>query len=167
MKTHSLIIHARDALETLTPLNTDCGQLCGGRCCQASDAGEGMLLFPTEECLYRNSPWAHVFPSPIPGVKMVTCDGVCPRVERPLACRIFPLTPYMKNGRLRIRMDERSKFMCPLYSSGVEGLDGRFMDAVRNAMYALMFDDGQRAFLKTVTDEIDDFVRLTRLSGRD
>ena len=36
-------------LEELTPLTTDCGAVCGGRCCQESADSEGMLLFPGEE----------------------------------------------------------------------------------------------------------------------
>ena len=35
-------------LEDLTPLTTDCGAVCDGRCCHESADSQGMLLFPGE-----------------------------------------------------------------------------------------------------------------------
>ena len=31
-------------------------------------------------------------------VDFFSCNGLCDRTLRPLACRIFPLTPYKKDG---------------------------------------------------------------------
>ena len=40
-------------LDLETPLKArDCGKLCNGACCEESDEGEGMYLFPGEEKLF-------------------------------------------------------------------------------------------------------------------
>ena len=45
---------ARELLADVTPLKTDCGKVCGARCCRPLETEEtGMLLFPGEEELYR------------------------------------------------------------------------------------------------------------------
>ena len=47
------LVAARKLLEEITPLQTDCGLVCGGACCQTHPGEEtGMLLFPGEaECI--------------------------------------------------------------------------------------------------------------------
>ena len=55
MTTKEALLAARDLLEQVTPLSTDCGALCGAACCQDSpdeDSVAGMLLFPEEAPLY-------------------------------------------------------------------------------------------------------------------
>ncbi len=43
------LVAARKLLEEITPLQTDCGLVCGGACCQTHPGEEtGMLLFPGE-----------------------------------------------------------------------------------------------------------------------
>ena len=52
-----LLKKARDLLEELTPLKTDCGKVCGARCCRSLEGEEtGMLLFPGEEEYYLEDP---------------------------------------------------------------------------------------------------------------
>ena len=80
------VLRARALIGERTPLRSDCGQLCGAACCQPDEDGQGgMYLFPGEEALL---PGAGGDFAPI-----YTCDGRCAREERPLACRIFPITP--------------------------------------------------------------------------
>ena len=86
---------ARELLADVTPLKTDCGKVCGARCCRPLEAEEtGMLLFPGEEEAYRGkADWT------LRGTAAGTiaiCSGSCERDERPLACRIFPLLPVTK-----------------------------------------------------------------------
>ena len=52
MSAYDTVRAARNLLETLTPLKTDCGRLCQGACCQG-DEQTGMLLFPGEEAFYE------------------------------------------------------------------------------------------------------------------
>ena len=48
---------ARALLEGETPLNRDCGGLCGAACCQPDEDGlGGMLLFPGEAAFYHPMP---------------------------------------------------------------------------------------------------------------
>ena len=55
------VLAARELLENLTPLKTDCGRLCQAACCQG-DENTGMLLFPEEETLYEGCAFADVLP---------------------------------------------------------------------------------------------------------
>ena len=56
------------------------------------------------------------------------------RALRPLACRMFPLTPVLsvRDGRerLSVRMDPRAFAVCPLCEGGVRGMDAAFAQAV-------------------------------------
>lgn len=128
-------------LENLTPLKIDCGQLCGGACCD--DGGHddaGMYLFYKEEIMYKDAPdWLRIEESEFlygdddEKTLIAMCKGKCDRSMRPLACRIFPLTPYKKEGEeLRIIMDPRARAMCPLAKAmKIEDLDERFVRAVK------------------------------------
>ena len=95
----------------------------------------------------RAPSWGRVEPAEF--APMLICDGACEREHRPLACRIFPLTP-VKNaeGAWTVRMDARSRAMCPLCRSGVRGLDPEFARAVRRAIRALAADPEGEAFLE-------------------
>ena len=59
---------------------------------------------------------------------------MCDRALRPLACRMFPLTPVLsvRDGRerLSVRMDPRAFAVCPLCEGGVRGMDAAFAQAV-------------------------------------
>ena len=121
------VLRARALIGERTPLRSDCGQLCGAACCQADEDGQGgMYLFPGEEALL---PGAGGDFAPI-----YTCEGACAREERPLACRIFPLTPVKKENGWGVKMDVRARAMCPLSRSGTRGLDPDFVRAVREAV---------------------------------
>ena len=50
MKKENVLKSCYALFRNITPLNIDCGKLCGGKCCKGDDK-TGMLLFPGEEKL--------------------------------------------------------------------------------------------------------------------
>lgn len=138
MQALEAVMRARELLQTLTPLRRDCGGVCGAACCAPDEDGQGgMLLFPGEEALYQPLPAGFSLRQDdgvLPGMLLLTCGGVCDRALRPLACRMFPLTPVLsvRDGRerLSVRMDPRAFAVCPLCEGGVRGMDATFAQAV-------------------------------------
>lgn len=100
-------------LNGVTPLRIDCGQLCNSLCCKG-DYSRGMILFPGEIRLQHKK--NHVLDiKEMNGMDFMVCKGICVRKERPLACRIFPLLPYLDSrGSLKIIHDPRARYLCPL-----------------------------------------------------
>ena len=138
------VLAARALLETLTPLKTDCGRLCGGACCRADDT-TGMLLFPDEDTLYADCAFARVIPASFSlgrdSAKLLICSGVCDRKNRPLACRLFPLfLVFKEDGSTKMRLDARARAVCPLTGYGVRALDPAFRQAARQAYDLLLAD---------------------------
>ena len=130
MSAISAVLAARELLDHLTPLKTDCGRLCGAACCQG-DENTGMLLFPGEETLYENCAFADVLPLDysLGGTQahLLVCRGRCEREMRPLACRLFPLfLKFKENGVTKLRIDARAKSVCPLTDYGIKSLDPDF-----------------------------------------
>lgn len=152
MYSKEVLAKARDLLEGVTPLLTDCGRLCAHACCQGEQADEnGMLLFPGEEAFYETASWARVTPLPYDlggkRARLFTCAGACPRENRPLACRLFPLFCRAEADRFSVCLDARAHALCPLYAYGLKGLSQAFIQAGQDA-YALLFaDEGYRAYL--------------------
>ena len=127
------VVRARKILEDVTPLRSDCGRICGRACCGQDENGKGgMLLFPGEEALYRDSGDFTVRKdeSVLPDGALVTCLGRCDRRERPLSCRFFPLRPTAGGKAV---MDRRASWLCPLYEAGKEGLSPEFVSAAGEA----------------------------------
>ena len=144
----SLILRAREALAEATPLRTDCGAVCGAACCQADEDGRGgMYLFPGEERapLPRGG---EILQDPRGFAPIFVCAGACEREKRPLACRIFPLTPAQSERGWGVRMDARARSMCPLTRWGVRGLNPGFVRAVRAAVRMLAQDERIEAYLR-------------------
>lgn len=152
---------------SVTPLPVDCGQLCDGSCCKG-DEDTGMYLFPGEKVMYKISPeWAKIrkcgFTFAGEKIDFISCTGSCDRSLRPLACRIFPLFPYIDiSGNLKLIMDPRGKGICPLAATQkVAELDKKFVDTVRYIskimmrsplLYSYLFE------LSRFTDEYTDFL---------
>ncbi|HIS02483.1 MAG TPA: hypothetical protein IAA75_01115 [Candidatus Pullichristensenella avicola] len=137
----NLALQARAVIGERTPLKSDCGALCGAACCQADEDGQGgMYLFPGEEALLpgEGGDFAPIY----------TCGGVCRREERPLACRIFPLTPVRKENIWGVKIDRRARAMCPLARFGTRALDPEFVRAVRRAVRLVAADPEGAAFLE-------------------
>ena len=155
---------ARALLEQATPLKADCGRYCGAACC-ASLPGEetGMLLFAGEAELYEKKPGWTVRET---GAGLLAvCPGMCDRNERPLACRIFPLLPVIREGTVKAAADQRARAVCPLLRQGIRGTDPAFRDAVREAGRLLAEDPEQREFLEMLTAEQDELKALREKLG--
>ena len=155
---------ARELLADVTPLKTDCGKVCGARCCRSMEGEEtGMLLFPGEEELYRDKAGWTLRETPA-GV-LAVCSGTCERKGRPLACRIFPLLPVIRDGIVKAAADQRAKAVCPLLRQGIRGVDPAFRDAVREVGKLLVKDPELRRFTEVLTEEQDELKRLREKLG--
>ena len=139
----------------LTPLATDCGRLCGAACCEPDEDGQGgVFLFPGEAERLEDINWGEI-EAERPGwiAPVLRCAFPCDRERRPLGCRIFPLTPTIgKDGLWTVRMDVRARPMCPLAASGVRGLSGDFVRAVRRAIRVIAETEEGDAFLRRWAD---------------
>ena len=134
-------------LRDATPLRTDCGVLCGRRCCKGDDE-TGMLLFPGEPTALR------VIETE--GRRLAVCGGVCDRNERPLSCRIFPFFPFVKaDGGVDVRIDPRGKAVCPLVRQAHDvRFSHRFLHRARRVGQQLCRDGECRACLWRIQQEI-------------
>ncbi len=153
-----------------TPIKADCGRLCSKACCKGDDSG--MYLFPGERSVFRllNPDWAKLdvsdFVYGYKGVQKNTpilfCSGSCDRYQRPLACRIFPLTPYINgNGKLEIIIDPRAHSVCPLSDlPEVSDFDPAFVKNIKRAFAILCENDEVYAFLNTYSRMIDEYARF-------
>lgn len=157
-------------LNNVTPINTDCGLLCQKACCDSSDKDAGMYLFPGEQVMYRHAPsWLDIEESdftygnnkPVP---IAICTEPCNRNLRPLACRIFPLTPYIESdGTLVIKIDPRSAVLCPLAREGAgQKLDKEFVDTVVRVFKSLARDKDIRAYILSLSQLIDEEEKFLR-----
>lgn len=152
MSASDAVLAARGLLQSLTPLKTDCGRLCGCACCRG-DEQTGMLLFPGEDALYAGCSFARVLPASFclggQQARLLVCQGRCERGERPLACRLFPLfLTFRDDGSTRLRLDRRAKAVCPLTDYGIRALDPDFRQAARRAYDLLLADDACAAYLR-------------------
>ena len=156
---------ARELLAAVTPLKTDCGRVCGARCCRSLDEEEtGMLLFPGEEDFYEDAEGWRILPAGRD--LLLVCPGTCDRSRRPLACRMFPLLPVPAEGGVRVRTDERARGICPLAKQGKRSMDPAFAEAVKRAGEILAADPAQAAFLGRLAEEQEELRRLReRLGG--
>lgn len=170
MNAEKIYKEAWKKLETLTPLKVDCGALCGAACCD--DGGHedaGMYLYYKEESMYKTLPGyfrieesEFLYGDNDERALIMMCAGRCERTLRPLACRIFPLAPYKKEGEpLRIIIDPRAKAMCPLAKTmRADELDERFVRTVRLIFKVLIRNRQIRDFvteLSYVMDEVAEF----------
>lgn len=150
------VLAARELLENLTPLKTDCGRLCQGACCRGDEA-TGMLLFPGEEALYEGCAFARVVPTDFSlggtPAQLLVCDGRCDRKNRPLACRLFPLfLKFREDQPPVLRMDARARAVCPLTDYGMKALDPAFRQAACRAYDLLLEDEVCAKYLKALDE---------------
>ncbi len=139
-------------LDKVSPVDFDCGKLCGSACCTqegdessdgACDFEMGIYLLPGEEKLYTMKEewlkWSaeraedYEFPESWHGnVYFVRCTTppVCPREHRPLQCRFYPLTPYLdEDDNLSLVISQaETPYICPLISEKIK-LNDRFYKA--------------------------------------
>jgi len=124
-----------------------------------------MMLFPGEQPLLARVPFGSLLPLEGQQGWLFVCQGRCDRNRRPLACRIFPLFPYLHpSGRISAVYDPRGYRLCPLiYANQYIRLSPDFVRAVRRVGRALARTPEGRAFLAAQSREIDDFNRFLRL----
>ena len=122
-----------------------------------------MLLFPGEEALYREKKGWKILDTA--SGKLLICSGTCDREERPLACRLFPLLPVIRDGRVKAAADQRAWAVCPLARQGLRAVDPAFADAVREAGEILAADEEQRRMMEKLTAEQDDLRQLREKLG--
>ena len=157
------VMRCRDLLADCTPLNSDCGALCGAACCRSLEGEEtGMLLFPGEEILYRDRQGFRM--AKTGQGTLLICSGMCDRRERPLACRLFPLLPVIRDGGIRVAVDARARTVCPLRR--VDACGAGFIKGVRRVGEILAEDPVQRAFLERLTGMHDELRALQRQMNR-
>lgn len=117
-------------LDTVNPMKTDCGLLCGAVCCrQAAPEDMGIYLLPGEASVHdKNDGWLtwseedpeeSGFPeSWTDPVDYVVCHGPenCKRKLRPIQCRTFPLEPHLtEDGHLFMIVNSMElPYECPL-----------------------------------------------------
>lgn len=153
-----------------TPVKADCGMLCGKACCKGDDCG--MYLFPGEESVYKllkpdwakieKSDFSYSFGSKEKKTPILFCSGECDRYQRPLACRIFPLTPYInKEGELDIITDPRAKSLCPLAKGlNISDYDPVFVKNIRRVFGILAENKEVYTFLVTYSRQLDEFLKF-------
>ena len=148
----NLILRAWSEIGGATPMNTDCGQICGAACCRPDDDGKGgVCLLPDENRLIGDPEWAETDFDEAMNAPMIVCNGMCDRARRPFLCRIFPLCPvYGKNG-WTVRMDARARAVCPLCGGGLRALDPEFVRKCARAVRLIADDPDGEAFLRKWT----------------
>lgn len=162
-----------ELLDSITPLESDCGELCSRACCASTEEASGMYLYPGEEEMYLDNPsWISIEKSSFTygngkPVFIAICNEHCQRSLRPLACRIFPLSPYMDHSRsLHIKVDPRAVPICPLArESSTHQLDENFINTVANVFRLLIKDNEIKSFILSSSRLMDEheefFIRMT------
>ena len=170
MNTAYVYLQLYKLFDSVTPTAADCGMLCDSACCEGDDSG--MYLFPGELEVFKllNPDWAKIEKSDFKynymgkaySVPIIFCNGECDRYQRPLACRIFPLTPILdENGKLQIITDPRAKSICPLSKAFLlEDYEKKFVDAVKYSFSLLMKNKQFAAFMVEYTKYINEFLKF-------
>lgn len=154
-----------------TPLKADCGKSCDGACC-TDEGGEGMLLYPGEQVMLKDAGFLKVEKSEftVEGkqVPIAVCEGKCNRSYRPLACRIFPLFPYVKPGsRPIIIMDPRANAICPIARvMKPSDLEKRFVRRVELTAKLLYCIPKTRKFMEEQSELLDDMCGSAQILSR-
>lgn len=156
--------------DKITPIKSDCGKLCNARCCDGDDGG--MYLFPGEEKVIKllNPDWASLekseftynFNGKKKSVPILFCNGDCDRFQRPLACRIFPLTPYIgKDEKLEVIIDPRARGICPLAKTlEIEEFDAKFLKNVKKTFVLLSKNSEIKEFLMEYSRYLEEFMKF-------
>ena len=144
-------------LDHVSPIDGDCGKLCGAACCTCGDESAedlGIYLYPGEDAIHsRKSDWLewtvedaedYDFPDSWIGiVYFVKCKTPphCPREMRPFQCRTYPLSPYLSpEGVLElVYNDEELPYSCPLIEDEIP-LNDDFVKATYTVWKHLILD---------------------------
>ncbi|WP_051280124.1 hypothetical protein [Anaerovorax odorimutans] len=150
-------------LDRVSPLNYDCGKLCGAACCSCGGDGSGedsldydmgIYLLPGEDKLFTmkeawlkwNIEYAEDYDFPeswFGKIYFVRCKTPphCPREMRPLQCRFFPLSPYLTEANeLKLVLSTvELPYSCPLITDNIK-LEERFIKATYTVWKRLICD---------------------------
>lgn len=153
-----------------TPLRFNCGKLCDSACCKGDESG--MYLFPGEKNVFgllkcdwakiESSDFTYEYAGKVKNVPILMCNGSCNRYERPLACRIFPLTPHLdKEGNLEVIMDPRAKSVCPIAKElSPDELMPEFTKRVKKAFLPLIGNAEFVEFMKKYSEYLDEYQKF-------
>ncbi len=160
MKKEILLKRCYSLLRNVTPLESDCGKICGGKCCKG-DNKTGMLLFPGEEGLIDNT--MEIIANET-GDKVAVCNGKCDRNKRPLACRIYPLFPVIKNddGNEYIETEFDRRADCPLLN-GEYKITRRFDKAVKRVGKYLLLNSETAEYYRNLSEEMTEYIELEKV----
>lgn len=170
MNTAYVYLQLYRLFDECTPLPVDCGKLCGSACCEGDDCG--MYLFPGEKAVYEllnskqirveKSDFYYNYNNKRYNVPLAMCKGDCDRFMRPLACRIFPLTPIIDDdGNLQVITDPRAKSICPLSKAlKLDEYSERFSKNIYRCFSLLRQNPQIEAFLKEYTKIIKEYERF-------
>ena len=128
-----------ERLDEVSPVDFDCGKLCGEVCCvyDAEDYRNeelALYLLPGEELMYEDSPEFELYfidsseikyPHSWKGqIYLVKCKNPpkCDRSIRPIQCRTFPVIPHIdKNNHFYLIFDESQyPYECPLIKENID-----------------------------------------------
>ena len=128
-----------ERLDKVTPLDFDCGTLCGEVCCVYDEEGYRnkdlvLYLLPGEELMYEDSEYFDLYVVDPKGldyprrwnedVFIVECSNPphCDRSIRPIQCRTFPLIPHISSeGKLHMILDENEfPYECPIIRDNIK-----------------------------------------------
>jgi hypothetical protein len=173
-----LIQAARAVLADLTPLDFDCGVLCGQKCCKDYAPDVGVYLLPGELPLFDGTEdwltWQfhrtddYDFApswSKHPHIPFMRCHRLCDREKRPLQCRAYPLAPYLnEDGTVDVRYDPFAEGVCPLVERyRVDQLRPEFVAGVRQAWAILMQDPELLDHVRWLTEQLKAWAELPHI----
>ena len=145
----------------------DCGSLCSALCCEGDEC-KGMFLYPGEAEILRGVEDFDIVESEGNlGYPALVCRGRCDRRTRPLACRFFPLFPFVfeESGKLKLSVDiDPRAGICPLADENVR-FDRDFLRSVRRAALYLMRDSETLSYLKETSAELLEIIALNEMLG--
>ena len=145
-----------DRLDEVSPVDFDCGKLCGEVCCVYDEDDYhnedlALYLLPGEELMYEDSDdfdlyyftsdeikYPHSWKDDIYLVKCVN-PPKCDRSIRPIQCRTFPLIPHIsKKGKFHLIFDESEfPYKCPIVNDHIK-LNEDFVEVTYEIWMALI-----------------------------
>lgn len=161
----SLLKRIYRLLDNVTPIDGDCGNLCGARCCKGGDH-DGMWLLPDEDLLLKDADFLTIHET-LEG-KYAICNGHCDRKLRPIACRIFPYFPMLfrtRNGSHSVKPmpDLRALAACALFDTNAPQINPEFKQAVHRAGMLMMQDRCLRGWLSRTGEYIFDIGQMRQM----
>ncbi len=160
MTKENVIFDCRAILKNKTPINGDCGKICGKKCCNGDDK-TGMIVFPGEKKLLEDKTNIKIEKGEN-NYSVALCGGKCERFYRPLACMMYPLFPLLieKEGKTEIKVIVDVRSDCPL-TTGEYKLTREFVRGVKRAGLLMTLNPETKDFLLKLSDEIGEYLLLS------